>query len=134
MSEQMSEGFITLSEWGDENGSEKFRLIKRSAGPDVLQVFSNGEWRDESQCYIHGVLCHRIAELESYSGFEKLKKSLKDDPDYVHSWYCNLTMSFLDEMSGDFKTDREIARGGASRFMKICFDIDIKDELESERL
>ncbi len=58
-----------------------------------------------------------------------LKKAFKNDHDYAHSWHCNLAMAFYDA-SGPAETDSEahaeqlrIGNEGASRFMKIAFDV-----------
>ena len=58
-----------------------------------------------------------------------LKKALIEDPDYAHSWYCNLKMAFYDA-SGPVETgscDREeqlrIGSEGAIGFMSRAFDV-----------
>ena len=51
-----------------------------------------------------------------------LTKQLQSDEGYVWSWYCNLLMSVVDAGGS-----REIAKEAARRFMKLAFNIDIKD-------
>lgn len=68
---------------------------------------------------------------------ETIKQAMiSDDPSepgsYAHSWHCNIAMSFYDAW-GPVETDSEehkeqirIVNEGASRFMKLCFDVDTK--------
>ena len=51
-----------------------------------------------------------------------LTKQLQSDEDYAWGWYCNLLMSVVDAGG-----NREIAKEASRRFMKLAFDIDIKD-------
>lgn len=66
----MNGGFAELnipkSSW--MNGCDEYRLVDKGAGPLELQVrnplSSDNEWKPESSCYTHSVLCFRIIELE----------------------------------------------------------------------
>jgi len=48
-----------------------------------------------------------------------LKKAFQDDPDYAHSWHCNIAC-----MAMDAGTDHKTANDGAGRFMKLAFDVE----------
>lgn len=60
-----------------------------------------------------------------------LKQAFQDDPDYAHSWHCNLAMMFSDAMETGGVSRRhaggsinhEVANDAASRFMKLAFDV-----------
>lgn len=60
-----NDGFIEkltiIDQW--ESSSESFRLVNLGAGPDILQILYNGNWREESLCYRWGVLTSRIKSL-----------------------------------------------------------------------
>jgi len=63
---------------------------------------------------------------------EVLKKAMQDDPEYAHTWHCNLAMSFSDALPETKYPNvqarlHEIRNDGASRFMKICFDVETKN-------
>ena len=73
---------------------------------------------------------------EVAEAFEVIKKAMVDDSpselgSYAHSWHCNLAMMFLDSMD-DNCLDKHVkhvwANEGASRFMKLCFDVETKNE------
>lgn len=51
---------------------------------------------------------------------ESLSEAMKKDPDYAHSWHANISMMFQDA-----GCNRDIANDGASRFMKLAFNVDI---------
>ena len=59
--------FEIIDEWQFCKGGEKFRLVKYKAGPHILEKMNpltNDEYfKPESECFIHSVLCARIAEL-----------------------------------------------------------------------
>ncbi|PHS71950.1 MAG: hypothetical protein COB22_05905 [Cycloclasticus sp.] len=68
--------------------------------------------------------------------FAVLKQAMIDDGaaeqgGYAHSWHCNIAMMCYDAIK-DNKSDlpltsfeaREIGNDAASRFMKLCFDVD----------
>ncbi len=59
-----------------------------------------------------------------------LKGAFRKDPDYAHSWHCNLAMAYYDA-SGPVKTDSNdheeqlrIGNEAASRFMRLAFDVE----------
>jgi len=65
--------------------------------------------------------------------FEVIKQAMIEDypseqGSYAHSWHCNIAMSVYDECTTDISHDDAIRIGNASatRFMKICFDVDTK--------
>lgn len=51
-----------------------------------------------------------------------LKEAFKQDPDYAHSWHCNIACMVMDAGA-----DHKVANDGASRFMKLAFDINTKE-------
>lgn len=69
---------------------------------------------------------------------EKAMKTLKqafiDDPDYAHSWHCNIAMACYDEVVAegmkngtfDHADAHAIGNRAASRFMKLAFDVETK--------
>jgi hypothetical protein len=71
---------------------------------------------------------------EIASAFNVIKQAMIDDDpskpgSYAHTWHCNLAMSFYDAMD-DNCIDEHVkhvwADDGASRFMKLCFDVETK--------
>ena len=58
---QHTQRLTVVSEWKD--GDEIYRLVDVGAGPNQLQVYRDGLWIAERPCYIHGVLCARIAAM-----------------------------------------------------------------------
>ena len=50
---------------------------------------------------------------------ETLKQAMKEDYGYAWSWHCNIAV-----MAQDAGADHEVANEGASRFMKLAFDVD----------
>ena len=61
---------------------------------------------------------------------ETLTKAMKEDPDYAFGWHCNIAMACFDAMpesTGDEYTRQlKVANEGATRFMKLCFDVETK--------
>ena len=64
--------------------------------------------------------------------FKTLKKAMRDDPDYAHSWHCNIAMMCYDSIrAAENMVDDDLAHedalkvgnDAASRFMKLCFDV-----------
>lgn len=64
-----------------------------------------------------------------------LKQSMIDDEpgvpgSYAHGWHCNIAMACYDAMlqtEGDGHDHHAIANNAASRFMKLCFDVETKN-------
>ena len=67
--------------------------------------------------------------------FQIIKQAMIDDEpseegSFAHSWHCNIAMSYYDAMSDDATAHlgheecHRIANDGASRFMKLCFDVE----------
>ncbi len=68
-----------------------------------------------------------------------LKEVFKNEPDYAHVWHCNIAMACFDAMpkigskawqEQRYKEQLEMANEGASRFMKLCFDVVTSQEPE----
>jgi len=55
---------------------------------------------------------------------DTLRQALKDNPDYAHSWHCNLWAAFYDSTPTKYKHRDKYANNGASRFMKAAFDVE----------
>lgn len=60
---------------------------------------------------------------------KNLKEAMQNDPDYAHTWHCNIAMMCYDGMrAGDRDVGHEVAHKGcnegASRFMKMCFNVE----------
>jgi hypothetical protein len=78
--------------------------------------------------------------MDTEEAFEIIKQAMIDDnPEkvgsYAHSWHCNIAMMCYDAMSdAASKTDEpfnhgdahKIANDAASRFMKLCFNVETK--------
>ena len=77
--------------------------------------------------------------MTTLGAMEHLKHAMVIDPEVAHSWHCNLAMAFYDafpfgiiqqgnacEISNDFRIN--ISNQGASRFMKLYFDVDTSQE------
>ena len=74
--------------------------------------------------------------IEVAEAFEVIKKAMIDDNpseggSYAHSWHCNIAMMCYDAMREELdEVPHEqaylIGNEAASRFMKICFDVDTK--------
>lgn len=70
---------------------------------------------------------------------DTLRMAMEQEPDYAHSWHCNIAMmcydsirsadiTAIDEDSGDMSHEDAhiVGNDAASRFMKICFGINTK--------
>lgn len=59
-----------------------------------------------------------------------LRKAMQKEPDYAHTWHCNIAMSCYDSMGDKDTSDHDrclrISNEAASRFMKLCFDVETK--------
>jgi hypothetical protein len=77
---------------------------------------------------------------EVQKAFETIKQAMQADApeepgSYAHSWHCNIAMMCHDAIvDADLELDREGQRidphktgnDAASRFMKLCFDVNTK--------
>ena len=78
--------------------------------------------------------------------FAVIKKAMADDcpseqGSYAHSWHCNIAMMCYDAMAeAASKTDElfshndahAISNDAASRFMKLCFGVETKQETQTD--
>ena len=82
--------------------------------------------------------------IEVAEAFELIKKAMKEDStaergSYAYSWHCNIAMMCYDAIKAHdvtaFDPDsaemshidaHEVSNDAASRFMKLCFDVDTK--------
>lgn len=69
------------------------------------------------------------ATPEFCAAFATLKAGLQTDPEYAWGWQCNIAMCAVDE-----GVDPIVANNIAARFMKLCFDVDIKQSTQWESL
>ncbi len=67
------------------------------------------------------------------AAMEVLKQAMiEDDPSeggsYTNGWHCNIAMACYDAMNSSGYTDHDqrhkVANDAASRFMKLCFDVE----------
>ncbi len=61
------------------------------------------------------------------NAMKTLKEAMKEDPDYAHTWHCNLAMAFYDAIDDNCIDEncKQVWRNeGASRFMKLAFGVD----------
>ena len=68
---------------------------------------------------------------------------IDDEPDqlgsYAHTWHCNIAMAVYDSFSEDdeivMSKERmhQIGNAAATRFMKICFDVETTNELPNKK-
>lgn len=72
--------------------------------------------------------------MELPTAFDALRQAMLDDGvgpgSYAHSWHCNLAMMFHDAMREngiDSEAAYKIGNEAASRFMKLCFDVETKN-------
>ena len=70
---------------------------------------------------------------EVQAAFNVIKQAMVDDNpseqgSYAHAWHCLVSTSVYDELPDHIRsTSRSrIGNGVATRFMKICFDVDTK--------
>lgn len=57
--------------------------------------------------------------IEVKIAMDTLRKAMREDSDYAHSWHCNLAC-----VQQDCGVDYEISNKAAARFMKLAFDVD----------
>ncbi len=74
--------------------------------------------------------------ITTKQAFEVIKQAMIDDSPsakggYAHAWHCNIAMMCSDAMQShkDITIDtstalHEASNDAASRFMKLCFDVD----------
>ena len=81
-----------------------------------------------------------MEENKTAEAFEIIKQSMIDDNpskqgSYAHSWHCNIAMCCADainESESDVLSNlswediREVGNKAASRFMKLCFDVETR--------
>ena len=67
--------------------------------------------------------------------FEVIKQAMIDDNpgklgSIAHSWHCNIAMACYDSMPDSISHEEKhrIGNEAASRFMKICFDVETKND------
>ncbi len=66
---------------------------------------------------------------------DHLSHVMQTDPDYAHSWHCNLAMAFYDAWGENgvplnaHKYKHQIANEGASRCMKQIFNVETSNDM-----
>ena len=68
---------------------------------------------------------------------DRLKIAMIEEPDYAHTWHCNIAMACYDAMpiaktNKQNRIDHEIANESATAFMKMCFDAETSNDMLSE--
>jgi len=70
---------------------------------------------------------------EVAQAMQVMKEGMRDDPDYAHSWHCNIAMACQDAINhqrmmneGGYIDGHSAGNDAARRFMKKCFDVDTK--------
>lgn len=75
--------------------------------------------------------------IEVAQAFEVIKRAMIDDNpskpgSYAHSWHCNIAMMCADAIHEDhteaytMEDAHRIGNEAASRFMKLCFNVETK--------
>jgi hypothetical protein len=72
--------------------------------------------------------------IEVAEAFEVIKQAMIDDSpseqgSYAHSWHCNIAMMCHDAiLEYDDQVDfaHEVGNNAATKFMKLCFDVETK--------
>lgn len=70
--------------------------------------------------------------MNTKEAVETLTQAFSDDPDFAHSWHCNVAMMCYDAMRdskpflGDASHDARhfVANDAATRFMKLAFSVE----------
>ena len=107
---------------------------------DLEQKLADSETELVNARYEHNTALTELMECEeklkeaTEIPFHALAKLLQNDPDYAHTWHCNIAMMCYDSIrSFDEETLHEdahtIANDAASRFMKLCFNVVTKQPL-----
>lgn len=68
-----------------------------------------------------------MSKITTKEAFAVLAEALKEDNNFAHGWHCNIAMSCYDAGA-----THKVANEGASRFMKLCFDVDTSNDMLSE--
>ncbi len=57
---------------------------------------------------------------------QTLKDAMINEPDFAHSWHCNIAMACYDEIGENISHENahKIGNKAASRFMKLCFGVE----------
>ena len=73
--------------------------------------------------------------IEVAEAFDVIKKAMEDDDpsecgSYAHSWHCNIACMCADAIQDNSMLGQSdahaIGNDAATRFMKLCFDVDTK--------
>jgi len=84
-----------------------------------------------------GIAPKEISESEVSKAFKVIQKAMHDEGvepgSYAHAWHCNVAMMCSDAIhQADIVDDNcmdeihAVCNDAASRFMKICFDVETK--------
>ena len=79
-------------------------------------------------------------KYETINAMDTLRQAMKADPDYAHSWHCNIAIMCYDaigaareKVPGATADDTQahidahsVGNDAASRFMELCFDVETK--------
>ncbi len=81
------------------------------------------------KCKCGGLVHGDGNSMELAQAFEVIKNAMIRNDDYAHSWHCNIAMMCHDAiLEHDDQVDfaHKVGNDAASRFMKLCFDIETK--------
>jgi len=83
-----------------------------------------------------------MSNITIEQAMDRLRKAMKDEPDYAYSWHANIAMACYDSVkiadqeainhvddTLDHMEAMRIGNEGASRFMKICFDAETSQDM-----
>jgi hypothetical protein len=88
----------------------------------VFDSSLSSEIVDSLTKYIHTSAFDSVGSIQD--AMTTLKYNMNNDKGYVWGWYCNLVM-----MSIDSGVERAKAEDSASRFMKLCFNVEASQDM-----
>ena len=107
--------------------------------PEVSEHWPNNLIHPSGEVAVPGVGHNAIPRSDkTKEAFEVIKQAMVDDDpskpgSYAHSWHCNIAMMCIDAIRIDVVSEsltweevHRIGNDAASRFMKLCFDVDTK--------
>jgi len=143
---------VTLQENGivrDSDGLLLGRLNKSIERDEIIAAVAQGWCSPENEgkefdSILAEAIKTNIVNLHAHEvttaqiGMEALTKAMVDDipseqGSYAHSWHCNIAMMCVDAITSEcpptampYDVAHKIGNDAASRFMKLCFDVETK--------
>jgi len=111
-------------EYGVGNLKEKVVATGKFSTQDALKFIKEVEEGS-------GVELSSVQDAINFMREEMIKDNSEAKGSYAHSWHCNIAMMCFDAIGKelpdlDFETSHKIGNDAATRFMKLCFDVDTK--------